>query len=134
RGTAYGGTRGNVRRARSHLRPGPTKRQSDAANVLGLRTLGALGEVELDLLVVLEGLEALRLDRGEVDEDVLAAAVLRDEAEALVSVEPLDGSLSHVLFLWSVAGALRPRAAEDIHLCCWMLERTENQENRRHEP
>jgi hypothetical protein len=31
-----------------------------------------LGKIELDLLVVLERLEALGLDRGEVDEDVLA--------------------------------------------------------------
>src|SRR5690349_7872346 len=90
--------------------------KSDDADVLGLRTLGASGEVVLDLLVLIERLVAAGLDSGEVDEDVLAAAILRDEAEALVSVEPLDGSLCHVLFLWLRAGGNVPRAAEDIHL------------------
>ncbi|GAA3017403.1 hypothetical protein GCM10020229_30760 [Kitasatospora albolonga] len=34
-----------------------------------------------------------------MDEDVGAAAILGDEAEALLSVEPLDGSLSHAVLL-----------------------------------
>ncbi|GII83938.1 hypothetical protein Ssi03_19280 [Sphaerisporangium siamense] len=34
-----------------------------------------------------------------MDEDVSAAVVGRDEAEALLGVEPLDGSLSHGLIL-----------------------------------
>ena len=36
-----------------------------------------------------------RVDVGVVGEDVGAAAVLRDEAEALFRVEPLDGSAGH---------------------------------------
>src|SRR5688500_17601774 len=67
--------------------------RSDGAHVLGLGTLGALGDLELDALVLLEGLVALHLDRGEVHEDVVAAALLRNEAEALLGVEPLDGAL-----------------------------------------
>ena len=43
--------------------------------------------------------------------------VLRDEAEALVSVEPLDGALSHDLFLCSLSATTCRRAAEDIHPC-----------------
>src|SRR6202007_576239 len=62
---------------------GAPRVRSGDANVLGLRTLGAGGEVELDLLVLIERLVAVGLDRGEVDEDVLAAAILSDEAETL---------------------------------------------------
>src|SRR3954452_24920606 len=84
-----------------HEEPRPQRRsglfmmRSGDANVLRLRALGALGEIELDLLVLVERLVATGLDGGEVDEHVLAAAVLRDEAEALLGVEPLDGALSH---------------------------------------
>src|SRR3546814_11186278 len=91
---------------RPQLRSGPFEGKSESANVLSLGTLGALGEVELDLLVLVERLVAVGLDRGEVDEHVLAAVLLRDEAEALVSVEPLDSSLSNDLFLCSVPGVL----------------------------
>src|SRR4051794_38802622 len=77
---------------------GALRAESGNANVLSLGTLGALGEVELDLLVLVQRLVAVCLDRGEVNEHVLAAAVLSDEAEALFSVEPLDSTLSHDLF------------------------------------
>ena len=71
--------------------------RSESADVLGLGALGALGDVELDTRVILEGLEPGAGDRGVVDEDVSASAILCDEAEALVVVEPLDGSLRHFL-------------------------------------
>src|SRR4051794_26590867 len=61
---------------RPRLRSGPFVVKSGDANVLRLRTLGAGGDVELDLLVLIERLVTARLDRGEVDEYVLAAAVL----------------------------------------------------------
>ena len=47
-------------------------------------------------------------DHRTPDLDTAAAAVLRDEAEALVSVEPLDGALSHDLFPLFRVGALLP--------------------------
>src|SRR6478736_2332148 len=71
--------------------------RSESANVLRLGTLGALRDVELDLLVLVEGLVALRLNRGVVHEDVVAAVLLRNEAETLLGVEPLHGALSHLL-------------------------------------
>src|SRR4051794_28521820 len=46
-----------------------------------------------------ERLEAVRVDAGVVDEEVLAALVRADEAEALVVAEPLDGSSGHVNYL-----------------------------------
>src|SRR3954470_10153114 len=100
-----------------HEEPRPSARsglfamRSGDADVLRLRTLRALSEVELDLLVLLERLVAAGLDGREVNEHVLAAAILSDEAEALVSVEPLDGALSHDLFLCSLSRATCPRAA-----------------------
>src|SRR3954453_18224266 len=51
-----------------------------------VRHLGALGQ----------RLEAAAVDAGVVDEEVLAALVRGDEAEALVAVEQFDGSGGHV--------------------------------------
>lgn len=68
-------------------------------DVAGLRSLGSLFDIELDLLAFHQVAEAIALDGGEVDEDVLSAFAL-DEAEALVTVEPLDRtdySFRHVL-------------------------------------
>src|ERR671935_1214287 len=71
---------------------------SDRANVRRLEPLGAARHVELHLLPLGEGAEPLRLDGGVVAEHVVAAAVLRDEAEALRIVEPLHSTSSHLLF------------------------------------
>src|SRR5262245_11041909 len=61
------------------------------ANVGRLLALGPGGHVERDALVLLERLETLALDRGEMCEEVLATAVRRDETETLGVVEPLHG-------------------------------------------
>src|SRR5699024_6554757 len=68
---------------------------SDGPNLLGLRALLALGDVELDLLPLLELAVAGALNRGVVHEHVRAAAVLLDEAEPLLGVEPLHGACCH---------------------------------------
>src|SRR6266404_1969921 len=60
-----------------------------------LRTLGALGDLEFHLLAFREAAEALCLDRGVVDENVLATGVRRDEAESLRIVEPLHDPGRH---------------------------------------
>src|SRR4051812_19603753 len=59
------------------------------------RALLALRHVEGDLLAFLQRLVAGRLDRAVVREQILAAVVGRDEAEALGVVEPLHGTCSH---------------------------------------
>src|SRR3954447_26061770 len=64
-------------------------------DVDGLRALVAGLGVVGDLRVLGQRLEAVGVDAGVVDEEVLATVVRRDEAEALVVVEPLDGSGSH---------------------------------------
>jgi NAD dependent epimerase/dehydratase family len=72
--------------------------RSDGTNRVGLRTLGALARLEGNALVLLEGLEAVRLDGGVVHEDVRTLVIGRDEAEALFGVEPFDGALRHSCF------------------------------------
>ena len=73
----------------------PTPARSDGADVRRLQALGALDDVELDLLALREAAEAVGLDGRVVAEHVLAAAILRDEAEALRVVEPLHRSSCH---------------------------------------
>ena len=66
--------------------------RSDGSHVLGLRAFLAACHVELDLLAIFEFAVAAGLDGGVVDEDVRTAAVLFDESESLIGVEPFDGS------------------------------------------
>src|SRR2546421_4746355 len=81
----------------------------DDAYLLRLRALLALRDFELDALPVLERLVAVHLDRGEVDEPVLPP-VDRDEAVALLAVEPLHGALCHgALPHFDGAGSAAPR-------------------------
>src|SRR3982750_4736588 len=85
----------------------PVKRDiSDGADVLGLFTLATGRNVELDALTLFERTVAVALNRGEVNEDVVAA-LTRDEAETLVGVEPLDGAGCHDVLLVSVAVCIR---------------------------
>src|SRR3954447_4959736 len=64
-----------------------------------LRALVARLGVELDLCALGEGLESVASNSGVVYEQVLSAFIRSDEAEALVVVEPLNGSGCHVY--WS---------------------------------
>src|SRR5437773_800973 len=73
----------------------------DGANVRRLRPFRALGDLELDGLPLAERTVALTRDTGEVHEYVFAA-LLGDEAVALLVAEPLNGS-AQSLFPPSVA-------------------------------
>ena len=77
-----------------HYLPEPSIRR---ANVRCLLPLGAGRNVETNSLTFLQGLEALALNRGEVDEEILAAVFGGDEAEALRIVEPFYVACCHVL-------------------------------------
>lgn len=66
----------------------------DSANLAAVAGVG-LG-VKRDLLTLGEGLEALGDDRGEVDENILAAIVVGNKAEALFRIEPFYGTLIHL--------------------------------------
>ena len=61
-----------------------------ASDVDGLPLATLLDRVELDVLALHQAAEALRVDGALVHEEVLAARHGRDEAEALLDVEPLD--------------------------------------------
>src|SRR5215210_2513714 len=74
-------------------------RRLERGDVDGLGALVPGLRVEAHASALGESLEALRVDARVVDEEVLARVVRRDEAEALVVVEPLDGSGGHSLSL-----------------------------------
>ena len=62
---------------------------ADDGDVAGLRTLGSLLDLELNLLAFFQVLETFALNGGEVDEDI-RAAFASEESVALASVEPFD--------------------------------------------
>jgi hypothetical protein len=72
-------------------------------DVRGLQALGTLGDFEFNRLAIIQRLVAISHDRGEMDENVLAALAL-DESKALAGIEPLHCSLffTHLLLLFSV--------------------------------
>jgi hypothetical protein len=72
-------------------------------NVGGLQALGAADDLKLDRLAVVQRAIAIRLDRGEMDENVLSGLAL-DETKALAGIKPLHCSLFfvHFLFLFSI--------------------------------
>ena len=74
---------------------GLTTLGSTWAYVGSLQTLRALLYLELHLLAFGKGTVPLLLDGGVMDEYVLSSVGLRDEAEALLCVEPLDCSGCH---------------------------------------
>src|SRR5437763_12281138 len=92
----------------SRVRPGPQANLRDHDHLFGLRAPVALRDLELDPLSLFEGAVAIRLDRGEVDENVLAT-VDGDKAVSLVRVEPFDGALSHSKQLPNIRSGLEPR-------------------------
>src|ERR687895_573012 len=69
---------------------------SDEAHVHRLGTLVARLLLVLHLGVLRQGLEALAVDAAVMDEQVPLSIIGSDEAEALLVVEPLDGSGRHV--------------------------------------
>src|ERR1700744_3086773 len=64
---------------------------------VGRRSLALLAtlQVEADLLALVQAAQASALNRREMDKDILRAVVRLNEANPLLSVEPLDRSLRH---------------------------------------
>jgi hypothetical protein len=60
-----------------------------------LEPFGSFLKIELNRLTLFERAESVHLDGGVVYEDISPTIRLRDEAEALLGVEPLDCSGSH---------------------------------------
>jgi len=64
----------------------------ESLNVGSLQTLGAADHLKLNGLTLVERAIAVRLNRGEMDENVLASLAL-DETIALAGIEPLHCTL-----------------------------------------
>ena len=64
----------------------------EANDVRSLQALGALSYLKFDGYTIFQRAEAITLDGGIVDEDVLSGHPL-DEAEALATVKPLHCTL-----------------------------------------
>jgi hypothetical protein len=79
---------------------------SELDDVGGLGSFLALGHIEADPLIFLEGAESAILDGGVVNKEIGAAFVGRNETETLFRVEPLHGALSHSNFLEMSLGNL----------------------------
>ena len=74
----------------------------DDVDVRGVRALRAGLGVEGDLRAFGQRLEAGAVDGGMVDEEILTGLVGRNEPEALLLVEPLNGTCGHVMSLRGV--------------------------------
>jgi len=85
----------------------PVDAESEGAHSGRLLALVALADLELHALPLIEAAEAARVDLGVVHEDVVAAAVLGDEAEALLRVKPFHSSLCHAMCSSYVMGPHR---------------------------
>src|SRR5258708_18220027 len=74
--------------------------RSDGAQIVrrGLARLSISNNVESDLLSLVEPAHPSAFDRADMPEDILAAVIRLDEAEALLDIEPLHGSLRHLVF------------------------------------
>ncbi len=70
----------------------------DLYNIGRLRTFGATGNFEFNLLVHFQGLESLALNGGEVHENIFSV-VLGNEAVAFGVIEPLYLTLSQTVTL-----------------------------------
>ena len=71
------------------------KRELNRLDCCSLLAFGAHLHVEVDLLALLQRLEAASLNFGEMREQVFAAIIGSDEAEALRIVEPLNCTCCH---------------------------------------
>ena len=71
---------------------------SDDANARSGWPFGPLLSGKLDRLSLVKGAEAIHLDFGLVEEQVFAAIVRGDEAEAFGFIEPLYFALHNTLF------------------------------------
>src|SRR5699024_11669971 len=92
-----------------------------------LQTLGALLDVELNALVLLEVTTTGARNRAEVRENVGGAVLGGDEAVALVGVEPGDDASSHgdiPSLSYATCVARVSVAAAPLRICCTPREAT----------
>jgi hypothetical protein len=80
---------------------GSSRCRSDDLQIVrrGLACLSIGDNVESDLLPLIEETHASAFDRTDVHEDILAAIIWLNEAEAFLVIEPLHGSFCHIALL-----------------------------------
>ena len=85
----------------------------------GLARILSIGNnVESDLLSLVEDTHASAFDRADVHEDILAAIIRLDEAEAFLVIEELHGSLGHMTVL-SGTSVMRPHVSAASSFEIW---------------
>jgi hypothetical protein len=77
-------------------------------DLAGLKAFWSLFHGKFDRLAFGEGAEPFRLDRGVVDENILAA-FSRDEPVPFRGIKPLDGTLNSIRHISSPLGLLGQR-------------------------
>jgi hypothetical protein len=70
----------------------PALLRLEASDVRSLQTLRSTGDFEFNRLAFVQRFVALRLNRGEMNENILAGLAL-NEPESLAGIEPLHCSL-----------------------------------------
>ena len=68
----------------------------DQRDAVGFEALAALDDIDADALTGGEFVHTAAPQRGDVNENVLAPAIWRDEAIALVGLEPLDRAVERL--------------------------------------
>jgi len=87
----------------------------ERGNVRSLESLRTRGHFEFNRLAVVQRLVSLRLNRGEMHENIVAGLAL-DESEALAGVKPLYCSLFFQLcvsFLFELFGAVSNASGQE---------------------
>jgi hypothetical protein len=85
----------------------------------GLARILSIGNnVESDLLSLVEGTHATAFDRADVHEDILAAIIRLDKAEASFVIEELHSSLRHMTVL-SGTCVMRPHVSAASSFEIW---------------
>jgi hypothetical protein len=93
----------------------------ESGDVRSLQTFRSLGHVEFNRLAFVQRFVSLRLNRGEMDENVLAGLPL-DESKTLTGVKPLYCSLFFQLcfsFLFELFGASSHRLQQKKRPRVW---------------
>ena len=102
--------------SRSRRKANGDQRVSDFLELIGGGLAGALvlGDLVAHLLAFAQITQAGALDRADMNENIRAAIIGLDEAEALLTIEPFHGADSHVISPNIVQKLARTRGAGSI--------------------
>jgi hypothetical protein len=92
---------------------GSSRCRSDSAQIVrrGLACPSIGDNVESDLLSLVEDTHASAFDCADVHEDILAAIIRLDKAEASLVTEELHGTLGHMISSFQIRVVMRPHVS-----------------------